>query len=750
MDAPSSCACTDGAPNASRFVAGLASSAYVAAAFIGAFLLFVVQPMVSKAILPVYGGSSLVWGACMVFFQGALLAGYAISLWTHRKMGLRRAMLVHLFILATPLLFLPLDVSVHQGGTAPPGARLLVAWLFRRAALAAVALSTVSLVLQRWVRATPGRLASRPHLLYAASNTGSISALLLYPFVLEPFLDLSMQAFAWSLAYVVLLVLLIASLPRRGHERDDDVATSGFPVEIRPSAYIRWFLLSFASCALLLAATNRLSFDLASIPFLWVLPLSVYLGCFVVSFGSRPPRQECTRRFFGWALTCGGLLCLVSSLRMSLPAPAAVLLHLAVLGGVCLGCTESLVRSRPGHAQGMTSFYLAVAAGGFAGSFLVAWVAPLCFKWHAEYPVALALAAWAVSDAGSRRAWVRAGLIPALVAFGSVTIVPLTVRQFLPGAASGLVMVPAAGLPLALALRRGSSSASSAAAVLAAVALGLGFTESAATGGSEILRLRNYYGTYRVFEDSGLRYLQHGNTQHGRQRVAGDGAGVPLSYYHPSTPAGDFLSSRILPGKRAAMVGLGTGALAAYSGSGSVLDIYELDPANEPVARKYFSYLGDAEERGALVRLHVCDGRLGLASAAKASYDVIIVDAFSSGSVPVHLLTKEAFETYRGAMNTDGICLMHLSNRALNMVPFVASTAAEAGLTALTASNAGNVHPDADLTEWVALINHSSVDLRRALEMRGWVDVPGPLPRPWTDNYSNLAAAWLAGFRQGK
>jgi SAM-dependent methyltransferase len=326
----------------------------------------------------------------------------------------------------------------------------------------------------------------------------------------------------------------------------------------------------------------------------------------------------------------------------------------------------------------------------------------------------------------------------------SLTAVPWLVGKYGNASVSGagLVLVPVA-IPALLSLLSSRGRPVAAGVLLLCAAVALPFAESLAAGSSSLLRLRNYYGVYRVFDRDGLRYLQHGTTQHGRQYISGPRRGTPLSYHHPSTPGGRTLGSPALRRNRVHMIGLGTGAMAAYMGAGSFFTVFELDPDNVPIARGHFTYIEDAERRGAKLRFVIGDGRVRLHECPDADCDVLVVDAFSSGSIPVHLLTVEALREYARVIAPDGLLLMHVSNRYLRLQPVVAANAAAAGLAAMGASNAGDVDPDADLTQWVAVFRRGNERMHSLLAGLGWNELKQPLPRPWTDQYANLAAAWL-------
>ncbi|MBN1670372.1 MAG: fused MFS/spermidine synthase [Kiritimatiellae bacterium] len=721
---------------------------YRAAVFLSAFLLFQIQPMMSKVLLPVFGGSYLVWGTAVVFCQALLLLGYAYAHAVQRRLGVTRYARWHWLILMLPLALVPVSLGLRP----TPGAALVpgvLRHLLLTVSLPFLTLATTSLVLQRWLSISDLAERDNPYVLYGASNLGSMSALLSYPVVVEPLLSLEHQRYAWWAGYALLILLHVFCRPRRA--AGTPVLRSGLGTRLPLRPQLEWFLLSAAACAALLAATHVITFDIAPVPLLWVLPLSTYLLTFVLTFKRRPWYPGWIRRGFYWAIPLGLTLLLLSQFWLSVPAAGSVALHVLVLFVVCLNCHGRLYLNRPAAPAQLTAFYLAVAAGGFAGGALVSWVTPLVSTWLAEYPGAFLLAAVSLAMAGSpaRLAESRHGSKPAplrsaLPWMGLAVVALAGLPWVLNGTvhAAAPLLFFAAAVPLVIALRACEARPGRLAWVLVAVTVAMHWTEDLATGAARVRKRRNFYGIYRVYEADGQRFLQHGTTMHGRQYLQPPASRTPLSYYHPSTPAAGILIPPAFDLREVGMIGLGTGALTAYARAGQTFTIYELDPDNLPIAEHSFGYLAQARARGADLRFRFGDGRVLLRDEPAHSLDVLIVDAFNSGSIPVHLLTVEAFEVYFRALRPDGLLLLHISNKALDLEPVVRSVARATQARALSLTNQGAVQPGADPTLWMAV---SRDELRIAtLTAAGWRPSPPgdrPLLRPWTDRYSNILAA---------
>ncbi len=768
----------------------MVTMAFYAAVFLSAFLLFVIQPMLTKILLPDFGGSYLVWGSAMVFFQAVLLAGYVFGHAAQRRAGVQRYARWHGLLLLMPFAFFPFR---FEAGAAVAASLPLAPAVFWRLLLLIsgpfLVLSMTSLVLQRWLMISPVRSRSNPYVLYSASNAGSVLALLAYPVLIEPYFSLAAQGMLWWAGYAVLVLLHAICYPWRPEPAAADAPSAhGGTAPASRYRWLTWFMLSFGACAVLLAVTNMMTFDLAAVPMLWVLPLAVYLLAFVLTFKQRIWFPRWMEAGMNWAVVAAALFYLLLQLGLTVPPAPVLLLHLLVLFVLCMNASARLVRTRPEGEEELTGFYVALAAGGLGGSLLISWGVPLASTTLVEYliaPALLLVACGLAEGSGTsgvtegcrlktegngksrklkgerrnssnaqhptpniqrptlRQSACRQGVLTVGLML-LVVLLPLVLGGFRLGATLIFAM---AALPVALLLRSAARRPMAAALLLVVLACGTGTWRRFSTGSTHVAAHRNFYGIYTIFDRDGQRYLQHGTTLHGRQYLDAARSATPVGYYHPSTPAAGVMT-RWQPRLRdIGMVGLGTGALAAYAGEGARLTIYELDPDNHTLAERFFTYLEQSRQRGVQLDFVYGDGRVALRERSAGSLDLLIIDAFNSGSIPVHLLTTEAMEGYFRVLREDGLLLLHISNRVLDLAPVIYANAAVLGLHACEQSNAGAVDPDADETYWMALGRHPATvnALKKELfwygrRESGWLGTP-----PWTDGYSPLSGAirWL-------
>lgn len=717
---------------------------FTASIFTSAFLLFLVQPMFSRMVLPLLGGTPAVWNTCMLFFQAALLAGYG---WAHvggQKLGARRQAAVHVVLLLVAAALLPISVA----GAAPQGGAAPIPWLLllmvTTVGLPFFVLSATGPMLQKWFADTGHPGAANPYWLYAASNLGSMLALLGYPFLMEPRLRLAEQSLTWAVGYGVLAVLVIASawmvwrlVPAGPAAIAGDAAEAEVaPVSSREKAI--WVALAFIPSSLLLSVTSFITTDVAPVPLLWVVPLALYLLTFTVAFATRPPIKH------EWAVTIQPIsIATVSLLLMygwTRKPELVIPIHLVAFFITALVCHGELARRRP-PVRYLTEFYLWIAVGGVVGGIFNVLVAPVIFTRVWEYPLVIALACLARPWPAERMTR-RQVAINLLRTVGLVLALLLVTRTGIPGIPDWMT------LPL---------SAMAIAVVAGALGRAPGFL-ALCIGASLLIRTifmlqkeetmlahRSFYGRYTVQDvqrQGGYHALYHGSTLHGAQSTKPRHWREPLTYYHRNSPVGQlFAATAEQTGRRrVAVVGLGSGTLAAYSQAGEQWTFYEIDPGIVKIARtpRYFTYLRDSPAQVSVV---LGDARLSMTHAPKHAYDLIVVDAFNSDAIPVHLLTREAMGVYLDKLAPGGILMLHLSNRYLDLEPVVAALARERGLKARVGENrlSGFFF---SASVW-AIVARSSEDFGPLAADSRWHDAkPRRDVRPWTDDYSSLLSVW--------
>jgi spermidine synthase len=658
---------------------------HAAIIFLSSFLLFLVQPLIARLILPWFGGSAAVWTTCMLFFQTVLLAGYGYAHFLNAKLPGKLQPLVHTILLALAVALLPIapgEAWKPAGGEEPVSRILLL--LAASVGLPYFLLASTSPLLQAWyVRAKPG---GNPYRLFAISNFASLAALVGYPFLVEPVFTAREQVVGWSILFAGFAVLCAAVswlTPPAAEQKE--VSNS----ENSKAPYLLWLGLSATGSALLLAVTNHLTQNVASVPLLWLAPLTLYLLSFILTFEG----QGWYRPRWVWPLLLAGLGVMAwiltdSSYHYDLPVQLGVFLPGLLLG--CFFCHGELYRLRPA-AERLTGFYLTVSAGGALGGVLVAVAAPLAFNGYYELGAAL----------------VALALLAAL-RFAAVNLV---------------ARIASLGVLLGV----------------AAAAVYDGFSDRQDVRAAS----RSFYGVLRVKEygEPGdvthLRRLVHGTIMHGEQFTHETLRRKPTTYYEPTSGVGVAIASRQGRPLRVGVVGLGTGTIAAYGRAGDLYRFYEIDPDVVRVARSDFTYLSDS---AAKIEIALGDARLTLEREAPQRFDVLAVDAFSSDAIPVHLITREALAVYLRHTGEDGIVAFHVSNRFLDLVPVVARVARENGVHAVLVQD----DPDEDedrrsRTDWV-LVSRDPKALQREAIMKANAEAPQDRPewRTWTDDYSNL------------
>jgi spermidine synthase len=736
--------------------------AFTAAIFLSAALLFVVQPMVGKMILPLLGGTPAVWATCMVFFQACLLLGYTYAHLATRWIPPRVQPILHVGIMLLPLLALPIGLPA---GWAPPTTDNPVGWvlllLAATAGLPFVLVSTSGPLLQRWFARTGHPDAHDPYFLYAASNLGSMIALLGYPLAIEPMMRLAQQAWAWTMGYGALVVMTagcaVLVLKARGEELnrvEDPAAEAASPLSWRERGW--WVLLAFVPSSYLLGATTYVTGDLAAVPLLWVVPLALYLLSFIFVFARR---QLLPHRWMVAAMPWAIVLSVMAMLlELRQPLGPILLLHFGTLFLVAMVCHGELARRRP-HPTRLTEFYLLLSVGGVLGGIFNALLAPVLFVTAVEYPIAIALACFmAPVRPGKRGMPVPRLALDIVVPLVLLILTWAVMILFTVQAQPRPLRMAMAAVPAALALtgrRRPIRFGLSVAAILAAVA-------AAELTNPQLLWIgRSFFGIHKVqLSSTGgdfmFNELLHGTTLHGRQRV--DPAtgrpvdpGDPTSYYHETSPIAQFVRGLLArPAETRprdmAVVGLGTGSLAAFADPSVRVTFYEIDPLVKEVAEneQLFSFVSDARQRGALIDIILGDARFTLGDhAADNSLDVLFLDAFTGDAIPVHLLTREAMDRYVSKMRPGGIIAIQISNRYLDFKPVVANLARHAGWFAVARTDWGTltreqIHEGKQASSWVLLARQME-DFGDLPAAQGWDPLPDYPPKfLWTDDFSNI------------
>ncbi|WP_375462008.1 spermidine synthase [uncultured Enterovirga sp.] len=738
---------TDVAPWSAR----LARPLFSAALFASAFLLFGVQPMFAKMVLPVLGGSPAVWSVATVVFQCLLLAGYAYAQALSRR-STRTALLVHLALVAAAAATLPIALR-HGWGPAPAGgeAGWLVALMLASIGLPFFAVAANGPLLQSWFARTAHRDAKDPYFLYAASNIGSFAALAAYPLLIESAWPLRDQSRYWALGFAGLAVMIAGAGMLAARGRPAGAAAPAVP-SAAPTwrERLMWVALASVPSGLLVAATAHLSTDIAAIPLLWAVPLGIYLLSFVLAFR---PAGRFPDRLIGLPLV-GLTAVALAGLGGAGSLWLGLGIHLGLFALTTLICHRALYLRRP-RAEHLTNFYLSLSAGGALGGLFAGLVAPALFSSVLEYPILLVAALLCRPAEAGRRSGIRREVVRTVLA--AAACLGLAVAALACGAPDSPVRQ---GLLIALAVLLIVGWRSKAASVAACLSLALAAT-TFHPGTAREENIRSFFGIHKIITsaDGRFRLLAHGTTAHGAMRIRNDdgspalGRPEPTTYYGLDGAIGSAIASvREAHGgrlRRVSVVGLGTGSLACHSLSGEVFIFYEIDREVIRIARDTtkFRFLGECAPDQPVV---LGDARLTLAE-SQPGQDLILLDAFSSDSIPTHLVTREAIGLYLTKLAPDGALVMHLSNRHLDLRRVVARAAADHGLLAWTRTE----HPAEPFEKrmrsgaMVVAMARQARDLGPLAAGEDWQRLePDMSRRPWTDDYSNVIEALMDAYRR--
>jgi spermidine synthase len=713
-----------------------------------------VQPLFTKLVLPRLGGSPSVWSVAMVFFQGMLLAGYGYAHLLTRFLPVRYAVVIHVVVMLLATIALPLSIAEGWGRPPNRGEALYLIGLFSvSVGLPFFALAANSPLLQAWFARTDHPSAKDPYFLYAAGNVGSFLALLSYPLIVEPLTLLTAQRAFWSYGFYLLIALIAlcgALVWTRAKRATSARAMQGEGRAPGIRDALIWTALAAVPSAFLIAVTSYISTDVGSTPLLWVIPLALYLATFVIVFQTRPliPHRLALK-------VQPAAVALLVGLYLNGATDAifvVIAINIATFVITALVCHGELARRRPA-AQYLTAFYLWMSFGGMVGGIFAGLIAPYIFNWVAEYPLLIVAGllcrpgVFTAAGSRSRAVWFTAFAVIMVAAQAYVTAHGIL-------ADATVMAVAASALLIALVLLRDPLKF----AAVAGILLLMGYINQQERGES----VRNFFGVHKIYEtDNGkYRVLLHGTTVHGAEMVSRNVVQlpglrpVPLANYH----ANSGLAKTIEAARRkkpdalnVAVIGLGTGALACYARKEDSWTFYEIDQSIVDVASNpaYFTYKPICAPDAKLV---LGDARLTITDAPDGAYDLIVVDAFSSDAIPIHLLTREAMAAYRAKLAPHGMVVMHISNRHLELASIVAGIAKANGLEALINSQQDEHENSARYlyTSTVTAIARTPADFG-GLESAesGWEPLtPDPKQWVWTDDYSNVIGAMIRHLRE--
>jgi hypothetical protein len=734
---------------------------FTASIFLSAALLFAVQPMFTKMVLPRLGGAPGVWSVAMVFFQACLLAGYGYAhLLTNYAPG-RRSVMIHLGLMVVACFWLPLSIATSWGRPPVEGEAL---WLLGMFAVSIgppfFALAANAPLLQAWFARTDHPSANDPYFLYAASNIGSFLALLSYPILIEPLVTLTTQTWLWAAGFIILILLIGGCGYLLWQSPDKTPTAAPATADAKPGAaeaapptwgnVVRWVFLAAVPSGLLVAVTAHISTDIAAVPLLWVIPLALYLLTFVIVFSRQPIIPHWlvveVQPVFVLALVA---VIVYEPIRMIV---GVIAVHLVVFFVLTLMCHGELASRRP-PARYLTSFYMWMSFGGMVGGISAGLAAPYIFNWIAEYPILITLAVLCRPGlTWPKTTWQQ------VIVFGSVilaVIITVLFRQFEQDISISQYNFMLGGLLiLTVVFWRDPVPF---AAIIATVLLAHHHVQE----GGSTMTLRSFFGVMKVNEtmNGQFRTLSHGTTLHGGQRIL-DRQGKPVTgrpqptmyYYDGSAIAQGMDAAKAVKGGpiNYAVIGLGTGSLICRSQPGDKATYYEIDALMVRLARDMgmFTFL---KECGQDVPIIMGDARLTLADAPDGAYDLIVVDAFTSDAIPIHLLTKEAMAIYKRKLSPNGIVLIHISNRHLELGSVVTGIAAANDMVTRISESADVTEDDSDykFLGTVTVSARKDEDFGPLAKSQYWeLQRPNPRQRVWTDDYSNIVGSLIRQLRQ--
>jgi hypothetical protein len=719
--------------------------------FVSSALLFSIQPLIAKMLLPLLGGTPAVWNTCMVFFQAVLLAGYAYALLVSRW-PLRRQLIAQLVLLCLAFVSLPIRLSASWINSVPltgDPSLWLLACLAATVGLPFFIISSNSPLLQKWFSRTASDSARDPYFLYAASNAGSLLSLLAYPVVLEPFFTLRMQSRLWTIVYAVMVLLigvhaLLLYRSKSSETTNTEVVAAINEPKLTLNRRLRWLLLAFAPSSLMLGVTNYITTDIASVPLLWIIPLALYLLTMVFAFARR---QVVSSRLIDLIVPGATVVLLMLYLADSSGRGSRILIifHLAYFFFAALMCHSQLAADRPGPTH-LGQFYVWLSLGGVLGGVFNALLAPLVFKSVIEYPLAIVLACLLLpklvkeEPLGVRER--RLDFAFPVLIFVMTLGLAWVANNVAPMQVSGAIYVVAPPLFISYPLRkRPIRFALALGAVILAAGLMTGMSQNLLTA------QRNFFGVVRVINDPQrqVHSFLHGSTVHGRQNTVPERRCEPLSYYHQDGPLGRIFGQieKSHPAANIGVIGLGIGGTTAYARADQHWTFYEINPAVVSVARttEYFSYLNECAK--APVDVVLGDARLQMHAAPDRVYDVIVLDAFSSDAIPIHLVTQQALDLYLSKVKPGGLVVFHISNRNLDLSQVVADLADSRQLSYLSMRDMTQPQLNGrDPSHWIVLARNNA-DFGSLVNDSYVQPLTGSGGRNvWTDDFSNIISVF--------
>jgi hypothetical protein len=653
--------------------------------FLGAFLLFQLELIMAKKLLPIFGGSFTVWTTCMLFFTSMIFFSYLATNIVSKKINQKKYAIAHIFLLIFATVFFPFNIAKNLQLQMPIVSILTT--LFVSMGLPFFLLGMTNPLIQDWFHKTQGK---ESHFLFSASNIGSLLGLLTYPLLIAPLLSLDQQINLWCIGYVFYIIGLITCRPKKSLEA---VVIKKEFIPFRSKLY--WVLISASGLALMLAITNIITAEMGSIPLLWTIPLVIYLLTFILNFKQVPFYPASLRKIARTVIF--GLAVILLALENKGTSLLFLVLQYLILFFGCMFCHRKLYLDRP-KSDELTSFYLYLSLGGGIGSLFMSVGIPVLGKnWgntSLEYLVALALFASAILVKEYQQ-------------------IQLTLRK------QSLALVMVASL---------------------LIACGFIGTKFLLKNQSPVLSFRNFYGPYRILDSNGIRKFFHGATLHGQQFLDIERSKEPLLYFHPQSPIGEFFATQTQIDS-VGVLGMGIGSLTAYAKKGQHWDIYEIDPDVVTVAQNHFTHLKQAKVRPII---HIGDGRLNLKNKQDKSFDLLIMDAFSSDSVPTHLITLEAMKLYLKKLKNDGVLIFNISNRYLNLNKILLSAASKLNIPHLTQlkkftdKRLGESH-----SSWFLMSKNQKI-IDELSSNKNWksLDPKKNKIRVWTDSYTNVLAAF--------